>query len=101
MKEGATEARMAMVTTKPSIVPTFTDRVAQAEMPEEHRTAANTLNSCRILLRNFAACNSNAEHFRKPSDRVRFNTPVTKTQPNVISEDLGEFIIDVSKEAKK
>ena len=101
LKEGATEARMAMVTTKPSIVPTFTDRVALPEMPEEHRQANQTLNSCRILLRNFAACNSNAEGFRKPSDRVRFNTPVTKTQPNVVSEDLGEFIIDVSKEVKK
>ena len=101
LKEGATEARMAMVTTKPSIVPTFTDRVALPDMPEEHRQANQTLNSCRILLRNFAACNSNAEGFRKPSDRVRFNTPVTKTQPNVVSEDLGEFIIDVSKEVKK
>ena len=101
LKEGATEARMAMVTTKPSIVPTFTDRVALPEMSEEHRQANQTLNSCRILLRNFAACNSNAEGFRKPSDRVRFNTPVTKTQPNVVSEDLGEFIIDVSKEVKK
>ena len=27
LKEGATEARMAMVTTKPSIVPTFTDSI--------------------------------------------------------------------------
>lgn len=101
LKGGATEARMAMVTTKPSIVPTFTDRVALPEMPEEQRQANQTLNSCRILLRNFSACNSNAEGFRKPSDRVRFNTPVTKTQPNVVSEDLGEFIIDVSKEVKK
>ena len=54
LKEGATEARMAMVTTKPSIVSTLTDRVASPEMPEEQRQANQTLNCCRILLRNFA-----------------------------------------------
>ena len=78
LKEGATEARMAMVTTKP-IVLTLTDRVAHPEILAEHRQAEQTLNSCRSLLRNFAACNSNTEKFRKPSNRVRFNTPLTKT----------------------
>jgi len=87
---------LALVTTRPGFPRAFEDRALREELNGNQQRAKNVMNSSRILLRNFQACVSNASHQLKPGDRVRFNVPPTKTQDNVISNDLGIFVTEVS-----
>ena len=92
---------LALVTTTPGLAPEHVDRTPIENATENQARAKNVLNSCRILLRNFQACNRNAEYGRNPTDRVRFNVVTTKTQDNVCSADIGDFITEVSVEVKR
>jgi hypothetical protein len=87
---------MAMVTTQPGLPPVFQDRELREDLNANQQRAKNVMNSCRILLRNYRACVTNATNNLPPIERVRFNVPPTKTQENVISHDLGTFVTEVS-----
>ena len=92
--------RVALVTKHPSLAADYEPRIENDQLTAAQKAAFQQLNTFRILLRNVAACNSNATYNIHPKMRTRFNHPESPTEPNVSSKDLGKAIIELSKEVR-
>merc|ERR1712241_1038428 len=88
--------RMALVTQVPSLPADFQHRELNPQLTDAQRAAVHQINTLRILLRNVAACNSNATHSLHPRLRTRFNYPEPPTENNVSAQDLGHVVLDLA-----
>ena len=93
--------RVALVTKHPSLAADYKPRVENDQLTEAQKAAHQQLHTFRILLRNVAACNSNATHSIHPKMRTRFNHPESPTEHNVSSKDLGMAIMELAKEVRE
>ena len=100
-KESGVPFRVALVTKHPSLAADYQPRVENDQLTEAQKAAYHQLDTFRILLRNVAACNSNATNCIHPKMRTRFNHPETPTEPNVSSKDLGVAIMVLAKEVRE
>ena len=92
--------RMALVTKLPSLPADFHHRERNPQLTDAQRAAVHQINTLRILLRNVAACNSNATHSLHPRTRTRFNYPETPTEENVSAQDLGHVVLDLAQQVR-
>ena len=100
-KESTVPVRVALVTKHPSLAADYRPRVENDQLTEAQKAAHQQLNTFRILLRNVAACNSNATHGIHPKMRTRFNHPESPTEHNVSSKDFGMAIMELAKEVRE
>ena len=100
-KNSTVPVRIALVTKHPSLAADYQPRVENDQLTEAQKAAHQQLHTFRILLRNVAACNSNATHGIHPKMRTRFNHPESPTEHNVSSRDLGMAIMELAKEVRE
>lgn len=92
--------RMALVTQKPSLPADYHHRELNPQLNDAQRAAVHQINTLRILLRNVAACNSNATNSIQPRLRTRFNYPETPTENNVSAADLGAVVLELAAQVR-
>lgn len=92
--------RLALVTQQPALPADFHHRELNPQLTDAQRAAVHQIDTLRILLRNVAACNSNATHSIHPRFRTRFNYPETPTENNVSAQDLGHVVLELAQQVR-